>query len=140
MDILSATDVRKNWSVTLDSVIHERPAYVKRTRDNLAIINIDTLNEILAGYVFTAKKYKEKDNSVTLSADDLDIAVNAKDEKQARLALAADIKEYAEDYYDHFSAWSMAPNRKQHIPYVLKALSLNEAMIAEGIVCQDGKN
>ena len=140
MDILNATDVRKNWSVTLDSVIHERPAYVKRTRDNLAIINIDTLNEILAGYVFTAKKYKEKDNSVTLSADDLDIAVNAKDEKQARLALAADIKEYAEDYYDHFSAWSMAPNRKQHIPYVLKALSLNEAMIAEGIVCQDGKN
>lgn len=28
MDIQNATDIRKNWSVTLDSVVHDRPAYL----------------------------------------------------------------------------------------------------------------
>ena len=35
MDLQNATDVRKNWSITLDKVSHERPAYVKRTHDNV---------------------------------------------------------------------------------------------------------
>ena len=140
MDVLSATDVRKNWSVTLDTVIHEKPVYIKRTRDNLAIINIDTLNEVLSGYRFTFKKYVEDDNSITLSSDDFDIVVNAKDECSAELALAVDIKEYAEDFYDHYATWSIAPNRKAHIPYVLKALLLDEEAIREELVCQDGKN
>ena len=139
MDVLSATDVRKNWSMTLDSVIHVRPAYVKRTRDNLAIINIETLNEVLSAYAFKVKKYVEKDGSVTLSSDNLDLAVNGPDESRARQAMAADIKEYAEDYYENFSTWSISKNRKAHIPYVLKALSMNEDTIAEEIICQNGK-
>ena len=64
MDMINATDVRKNWSVTLDNVAHERPAYVKRTHDNVAIFSINTLNMMLAGYHFNAKKYKEyKENN-----------------------------------------------------------------------------
>jgi len=133
MNILSATDVRKNWSVTLDSVIHERPAYIKRTRDNIAILNMDLLTEILSGYKFNASRYIEDDGSITLSADEIDIVVNAKDDDQAIAALASDIKEYAEEYYDHFSSWSIAPNRRPHIPYVLKALSLSEASIRKEI-------
>ncbi len=140
MDILNSTDVRKNWSVTLDSVIHERPAYIKRTRDNLALINMDTLDEVLSGYRFSVRKYIEDDGSTTLSADNIDIVVNAKDEKTAKKALAADKKEYAEDYYEHFAIWSVSPNRRHHIPYILKALSLNENAIEEEIVCRNGKN
>ena len=139
MDILSATDVRKNWSMTLDSVIHVRPAYVKRTRDYLAIINVETLNTVLSSYAFKVKKYIENDGSVTLSSDNLDLAVNGPDESHAKLALAADIKEYAEEYYENFSTWSLSKNRKAHIPYVLRALSMSEETIAEEIICQNGK-
>ena len=42
MDLLNATEVRKNWSVTLDQVAHERPAYVKRTHDNVAIVSLSS--------------------------------------------------------------------------------------------------
>ena len=36
------------------------------------------------------------------------------------------------------SLWSAAPNRKSHIPYVLKALIINDAvMIGEAIECQE---
>ena len=51
MEIMNATDVRKNWSITLDSVVHERPAYIKRTRDSIALIDINTLNTIFSVYI-----------------------------------------------------------------------------------------
>ena len=139
MDMINATDVRKNWSVTVDNVAHERPAYVKRTHDNVAIFSINTLNLMLAGYHFNAKKYKEKDGSVTLSSVDLDIVVNDVNEEAAKRRLAEYIKEYAEEFYYEYSYWSKAPNRQSHIPYVFKALTLDTETVMEDIVCRNGK-
>ena len=139
MDLLNATDVRKNWSITLDKVAHEKPAYVKRTHDNVAIVSVSTLNLMLSGYHYYAEKYKEKDGSVTLSATDLDIVVNDVDEDSAKKRLAEYIKEYAEEFYAEYELWSKAPNRRKHIPYIFKALSLSEAAIEEDIICRDGK-
>lgn len=140
MQLLSSTDVRKNWSVTLDSVIHERPAYIKRTRDSVVLLNMDTLTQLLSGYRFTAQKFVEDDGSVTLSLDHIDIVVNGKDDMEARIELASDIKEYAEDYYEHYASWSLAHNRRAHIPYVLKALTLDKSAIMEELECRNGKN
>ncbi len=104
------------------------------------MMNIDTMVENLSCYRFNARKYTENDGSITLSVDDIDIVVNAANEEQAKSSLASDIKEYAEDYYEHYATWSVAPNRRAHIPYVLKVLSLDEAAIREEIVCRSGKN
>ncbi len=139
MDLLNATDVRKNWSITLDTVSRERPAYVKRTHDNVAIISVPTLNLMLSGYHFHANKFKEEDGSVTLSAADLDIVVNEVNEDAAKRRLAEYIKEYAEEFYSEYPLWSKAPNRQSHIPYVFKALTLDEDAIMEDIVCRSGK-
>ena len=140
MTVLNATDVRKNWSLTLDAVSHGRPAYVKRTHDNIAIMDVPTLNAILGGYKYYADSYKEDDGSVTLSLRELDIVVNDVDMEATKRRLAAYIKEYAEEFYSEYELWSNAPNRKSHIPYVFKALTLDENSILEEIICQDGKN
>ena len=140
MVILNATDVRKNWSITLDSVVRERPAYIKRTRDNIAMIDVATLLNALAGYKFEADVYTEDDGSVTLSTRVLDLVVNETDKKAAKKALAREIREYAEDYYERFQLWSASPNRKGHIPYVLKALSLDAEQIEEELICLSGGN
>lgn len=139
MDLLNATEVRKNWSVTLDKVAHEKPAYVKRTHDNVAIVSVATLNLMLSGYHYYADKFKEKDGSITLSAVDLDIVVNDVNEEAARKRLAEYIKEYAEEFYSEYEVWSNAPNRRAHIPYIFKALSLSESAIEEDIICRDGR-
>lgn len=39
------------------------------------------------------------------------------------MILLEDMKEYAQDFYREFDFWSSAPNRKRHIPYVLKIVS-----------------
>ena len=140
MVVMNATDVRKNWSVTVDTVLHERPAYIKRTRDMIAMFNMQTMNELLRAYEFKASKFVENDGSITLSLDDMDLVVNDKDLKTARKSMASEIKEYAEDYYDNFAVWSVAPNRKSHIPYVMKALVLDESEIEEVLICRAGRN
>ena len=140
MTTVSATDVRKNWSTTLDTVVRERPVFVRRVRDDVTIIDRSTLDNVLSFFDLSAHRYIEDDGSLTLSSVDLDLAVNAPDEESARMALAKEIKEYAEVFYNDFALWSKAPNRKKHVPFVLKALTLNETEIAEEIICLDGRS
>lgn len=143
IDILTAkaTDVRKDWSTICDSVIHDKPRFIKRTRDRMWFSSLDTLTEILKAYSFTAKKFIESDGSVTLSLNEIDLIENGIDEVAARLALGNAILNYSFDYYKEYSFYSHSPNRKAHVPYIFKALIMdNPEQIGELIICQDGEN
>lgn len=143
IDILTAkaTDVRKDWSTICDSVIHDKPRFIKRTRDRMWFSNLDTMAEILTAYSFTAKKFIESDGSITLSLNEIDLIENGKDEVTARLALGNAILNYSFDYYKEYSFYSHSPNRKAHVPYIFKALIMdNPEQIGEIIICQDGEN
>ena len=136
-----ATAIRKEWSAACDSVIHDKPKFIKRTRDKMWFSNLEIMSEILSVYQFTATKYIEPDNSVTLSLNEIDLVENGNDEREARLKLAKSILEYSVDYYNNYNMYSHSPNRKPHIPYVFKALIIdNPDKIGELIQCQDGKN
>ena len=122
MYAVNATDVRNHWSEVIDSVIREKPTFIKRTRDCVVLTN-------------------EDDGSITLSLCEIDLAANAPTEDEAKLLLAKDILDYANDYYSEFSYWSSAPNRRSHIPYVLRAIMLDDIhKIGECISCQAGKD
>lgn len=136
-----ATTVRKEWSSVCDSVIHEKPKFIKRTRDKMLFSNLETISELLEAYYFTAMKYVEGDNSVTLSLNEIDLVENGKDEQEARLNMGRAILEYALDYYNDYKMYSHSPNRKKHIPYIFKALIIdNPEKIGDMLQCQDGKN
>lgn len=136
-----ATTVRKEWSAVCDSVIHNKPKFIKRTRDKMWLSNLETMAEILEAYQFTAKKFIEEDDSVTLSLNEIDLVENGKDEQEARLNLANAILEYSMEYYNEYEMYSHSPNRQKHIPYIFKALIIdNSEKIGEIIQCQDGKN
>ena len=136
-----ATTVRKEWSSVCDSVIHNKPKFIKRTRDKMWFSNLETMSVILEAYHFTAAKYVEDDGSITLSLNEIDLVENGKDEPEARLKLAKAILEYSIDYYNEYEMYSRSPNRKQHIPYIFKALIIdNPDKIGDMVQCQDGKN
>lgn len=136
-----ATAVRKEWSAVCDSVIHEKPKFIKRTRDKMWFSSLETMSEILDAYKFTAYKYIEDDGSVTLSLNEIDLVENGENEQAARIALGKAILEYSADYYNDYALYSHSPNRKGHIPYIFKALIMDSPeLIGESIQCQDGKN
>lgn len=136
-----ATDVRKEWSASCDGVIHDKPIFIKRTRDKMWFSNLDTMSQILNAYTFTALKFVEEDGTITLSLNEIDLIENGATEVEARLALASSILEYSTEYYMNYELYSHAPNRKGHVPYIFKALIMDDPRkIGESILCQDGKN
>ena len=103
--------------------------------------NLDTMEDILEAYQFTAERFIEDDGSVTLALNEIDLVENAPTEKEAKLLLAQTIMEYAVEYYENYSFYNKAPNRKKHVPYVFKTLIMDDVnKIGEGIICHDGKN
>ena len=103
--------------------------------------SLETMSEILEAYHFTAVKYIEDNGSVTLSLNEIDLVENGKDEKEARLNMGKTILEYALDYYNEYEMYSRSSNRKKHIPYIFKALIIdNPEKIGDMLQCQDGKN
>ena len=136
-----ATTVRKEWSAVCDSVIHEKPKFIKRTRDKMWFSNLETISELLEAYHFSATKYIEDDGSITLSLNEIDLVENGKNEQEVRLNMGKVILEYALDYYNEYEMYSRSPNRKKHIPYIFKALIIDDPeKIGDILQCQDGKN
>jgi len=141
MIILNATDVRKEWVSFIDSVIREKPKIIKRSRDYVFTSSVDMLIEILKIYTFTAEVYKEDDGTITMSLNEIDLVVNADNEKEALEKLAVELIEYARDYYNDFQYWFSATNRKSHLPYVLHVMLQDNIEGVKGLIrCRPGEN
>jgi hypothetical protein len=141
MIVMNATDVRKEWSSVIDSVIREKkPRFIKRTRDYMMLCNLEIAESMLSAYKFNAQEFVEDDGSVTLSLDEIDLVENGRDKEEALTNLSKDILTYAEHYIELFDKWYNSINRREHLPYVFKALTLNDVeKIKELITCRPGE-
>ena len=88
---------------------------------------------------FTVSFVEEDDSSVTGEIEELDLFANAESKSECMMILLEDMKEYAQDFYREFDLWSSAPNRRKHIPYVLKILSASDEKLLEAMKCQAGE-
>lgn len=141
MFTVNATDVRRDWSLVIDDVVRQKPKFIKRTRDYMILSDLNLFENILDVYKFTAQKFIEDDGSVTLSLNEIDLIENAPTEAEAKIVLAQATLQYAQNYYNEFQQWSAAPNRKSHIPYILKAIIIDDVQkIVDSIQCQPGKS
>ena len=136
----NASEVRQNWSTTIDSVVRERPAFINRVHDNVAMLDSNLLLELLKDYKYQIVLEQESDGSYTGFVKELDLVENAEGKQECIDSVISSMKDYAIDYYTEFGYWSKAPNRMSHIPYILKLLISSDERIREDIICQDGKN
>ena len=134
----SASEVRKEWSSTIDTALREHPVFIQRTRDNLILLDIATLRLAFENLRFELILYPEKDGSVTLVESHLDLVENAANKDSGIDQMIHALRDYACDFYSEFALWSKAPNRKSHIPYILKVLSSTDDEIREDIVIEKG--
>ena len=139
MTVISSTKVRNEWSAVSESVIREKPAFIKKTRDYMFLSNLSTLEQVLSAYSFNADIYIEDDGTITLSLREMDIAENAKTRDEGITKLASSILEYASEFYEDYAFWAKG-DRIAHIPYVLKALILNDIEKVGGLIqCHHGE-
>jgi PHD/YefM family antitoxin component YafN of YafNO toxin-antitoxin module len=126
------TEARSRLSELFDQVVNQlKPAIVSRRRDEVVILRRDMLQDsLLAAYRLDVEPVQEPDGSTTMSVDTLGIAVNAETVEAAYAALIRDLREYASDYISRLPLFLNAPNRKHHLPYVLRiVLAQNDAEI-----------
>jgi hypothetical protein len=102
----------------------------------MVLSSYQTMLALLKDYHFSADRCDEEDGSVSLALKEIDVVVNAASVDKSKREMGAAILEYAEEYYEYYPSYSVAPNRKDHLPYVMKALLINNAdTIGEGVIC-----
>jgi hypothetical protein len=139
MVAMNATQVRSEWSAVVDTVVRDKPQFIKRTRDYMVLADLDLLLELLSAYMFNATIYEESDGSITISLDEIDLVENGTSKQDAINKLSSAILEYAIEYYNDFQYWSKG-NRSKHKPYIFKVLILNDIDKIGGIIqCHPGK-
>lgn len=121
-EVLNATDVRKEWGHFIDTVVRDKPKIVKRNRDYFIALSLNHIQTILKGYKIKAQYLTEDDGTITATLTNFDLVVNAPDQELARRALAEELIEYAQEYFNEFHRYYHSPNRQSHFPYVMAVL------------------
>ena len=102
LEAINATDVRKDWGRFIDSVVRNKPKFIKRSRDYIFAASTDMLNEMLKEYTFTATIYEEENGTVTAELDEIDIEAKGSTKEEALGILASNLQEYDDEYYNEF--------------------------------------
>lgn len=141
IDKILATDLRKNFSETLDIVTRKnKPIVAQRTRDLIFLMKDELVDNLLSAYSFNTLEFKESDGSITLSSVEMDIVANGANKEISIENYIKNMKEYAEEYYNDIENWYIG-NRKKHYPYVLELLIKSDEEIKDRIkICQAGEN
>ena len=106
---------------------------------NEGLKNMYSPGEVSGRLGFNISLFPESDGSFTGVVDGLDLIENAETQKDCVALLISAMRDYARDFYREFELWASAPNRRAHIPYVLKILSSSDAQLTEDIVCRVGR-
>lgn len=122
--VLNATEVRKHWSEFVDDVIRNKPAFVKRNRDLVAVLSMDQMEALLESLKLRINIIQEDDGSFTGTFAELDLAANETTLEQLKETLIQDLMDYASEYMQNFDLYFKSPNRKSHFPYVYKINSM----------------
>ena len=126
----SFTDARSHLTAVVDKVISNQPQIIrkrKQSEKNVMLIDTETQKELLTGFSFMLGEIPEEDGSITLALDVLNLYANGITKEEATNDLLEQLQVYAEEYLAPINAYRYAPNRKAHLPYILRiALCENE--------------
>lgn len=121
--VMNATKARSQFSEFIDSVVRDKPQFMKRNRDVILSFSEAQVEQLLSKYRFNVQVEVEEDDSFTVVMDEMDL-IGAGDTKDEAIDdLAEQMVEYAQEYYQEFSLYSQSPNRADHFPYILLILT-----------------
>ena len=133
MQVMNATDVRKEFSSFVDTVARQKPVMFKRNRDYVMSLSADQMMSVLEDYSLTAD-FTERDGIITATLEGFDLIAEGRNKKDATVQLAKELIDYAQDYFDDFQLYYNSSNRRKHFPYVLKVMLLNSVDEVEKII------
>lgn len=130
------SEARRQFSALYDSIYNAlKPVIIRRGREEeVLLLRKDMLKSVLEKFSLRAEALEEDDGSITLAVDELDIAVNASTLEEALKELVEELKIYAQDYLNRAQLFLNAPNRRHHLPYVLRIALCDSDEEIKGLV------
>ena len=138
----NATDVRTHFSQTIDYAVYHRPQFIQRTHNRVVMLGTETLVSLLPNAILHVRFLTEEDGSFLAVCDEIEDLIGVGGtEAEAVNDFVNALQNYAAEYYQAYELYSRAPNRKSHLPYVLRVLAADSAdEIRRTMICQAGKN
>lgn len=123
-----SSTVRSNWSEFVDTVLHKVPKFVQRNeRDVFMSLNMDIMLSVLEGVRYSIEvEYDDEADEYVAGFDDTWVLAAKPTPEETIDELLKQYVEYSFDYFSDFGKYYNAPNLKSQVPYVLKALILND--------------
>ena len=112
---------------------------IKNT-ENYMTLDYDIVETMLEPYKFTAEEHTEEDGSVILCLNEIKFLIETGATREEAIKnLAAEILDFSKDYFNDLKFWARG-NGKAHVPYLLKALMLNDVEKIGGLItCRLGE-
>jgi hypothetical protein len=127
MEAVTSGKVRDNFGGFIDSVVREKPQAVRRNRDLIVAVSRDEMDMFLSPYELTMEHEVGKDGRYYGSLEQIDVVGVGNSLEELKLALANDVIEYAQEYWENLERYIHAPNRKAHYPFVFRIMLQDNA-------------
>ncbi len=137
LDSMPFTSARANLSNVFDKLISNEKAAVainRKNKEEVLVIKRETQKAMLAAYRLKADVYDEGDQSVTVSLNAMDIVENAESLEAAVQAVVDELKVYAADYMERLPLFVNAPNRRDHLPYIMRVILADDDTEIKGFI------
>lgn len=122
MEASNSTEVRKNWSETIDSVVRTHPVFIKRNRDLLALLSVNHLEKLLDDYnIYVTVEHIDK-TTYSAKIPIFDIFVKAETITGISDNAVSKIIDFCQSYFDDLDININLPERASLFPYVLKVI------------------
>lgn len=122
-----AGDVSHDFDGFVDGVLRRGPSFVQHGEGEFAVLTLEQLDLLLTPYRLTLEDGQEANGSFSGGLAEIDLVSNATNVPALKRALAQELRDYAQEYLDNFDLYFRAPNRRGHLPYVLRALLQHDA-------------
>jgi antitoxin YefM len=138
---LTFTDARRELTSVIDRVQRMVPVVIrprKQSEENTFILNETMVRIFLSQYTFNLSLIDEEEGSYGYWLDNLDIYGYGETKEEALDSLVEELIIYAKQYTDNPSRYIDAPNRRVHLPYVMRVMVCNDAEEVKRLLLQDG--
>lgn len=138
---ISSSEVRKNFSETINNALYSKPQLIKRNKNDILLVGKDIVFNMLENLRIKLIIKKDKDMYYTENNVMEDIIGWGNTKEEAINDFVNFLDAYAHDYYENFQVYSKTERGKRDLPYVFRVIcSTSMEDVKSMLICQDGKN
>ena len=119
------SEARGNFSAFLDDA-GKKPGFIKRRRETFVVVSTAAIERAITKKINVSFAFDDtKDGRVFYTKNDVfpDVIGWGETTEKAQSSFIEGLADFCQIFYDNFSRYSEAPNRKGQVIYVLKVVS-----------------